>query len=218
MKSLALAATASIALAIGTITAAPAILAQDAPEFPGTPDPDRVTAGTYALDPAHTLVSWGVDHFGFNDYFGLFGAITGTMEMDPENISDAEFEIKIPIANVTVANAGLKEHLLRPGKDGAAPDFFGSDPGMATFTSTKVTKLTALRAKVDGDLTMNGKTGPVSLAVTFTGAGTNPFSKQETVGFHARAKFDRTKWGLTYGQGLIGNDVDLTISAAFEKQ
>ena len=31
----------------------------------------------------HTLVKWNVDHFGFNDYFGLFGQITGTMTMDP---------------------------------------------------------------------------------------------------------------------------------------
>ena len=138
--------------------------------------------------------------------------------MDPANISEAEFEIMVPIADVTVASEQLKEHLLRPGKDGAAPDFFGPEPGMAKFTSTNVRQNGDTTAVVSGMLEMNGKSGPVTMLVEFTGAGTNPFNKKETVGFHARATIDRTQWNVNYGQGLIGNDVDLTISAAFERQ
>lgn len=212
------AAAATLVAVTGGITAAPALFAQGAPQVPGMQDPARVTAGTYALDPAHTLVDWQVSHFGFNDYIGLFGNITGTMTMDPANIEAAKVDIMIPVAEVTVASAALKDHLLRAGKDGAAPDFFGPEPGMATFTSTKVTKTGATTADITGTLTINGKSAPVTLATEFVGAGANPFNKKETVGFHARATIDRTQWGINYGVPFVGKDVTLTISAAFEKQ
>lgn len=217
-RKLAAAAAASLLAASGAIISAPAIFAQGAAELPGVQDASRVTAGTYALDAGHTLVSWDVSHFGFNDYFGLFGNITGTMTMDPANINASKFEIMVPVAEVTVASAGLKDHLLRAGKDGGAPDFFGPSPGMAKFTSTSVTRTGPTTANVSGMLTMNGKSAPVTLAVEFVGAGANPFNKKETVGFHARAVIDRTQWGINYGVPLVSKDVELTISAAFEKQ
>ena len=218
MKKLALAAAASVALVAGGIAAAPVLFAQGAPQVPGARDPARVTAGTYALDAGHTLVDWEVSHFGFNNYIGLFCNITGTMTMDPAKIEAAIFAINIPVAEVTVANAGLKNHLLRPGKDGGAPDFFGPTPGMASFTSTKVVKTGATTADVTGTLTMNGKSAPVTLKTEFIGAGANPYNKKATVGFHARTVIDRTQWGINYGVPLVGKDVTLTISAAFEKQ
>ncbi|NCP14545.1 MAG: YceI family protein [Sphingomonadales bacterium] len=220
MNRFTFAAAAAVTLAgvTGGIAAAPAIFAQEAPQMPGIQDASRVTAGTYALDAGHTLVNWQVNHFGFNDYFGLFGNISGTMTMDPANIEAASFEIMVPIADVSVASAGLRDHLLRPGKDGGAPDFFGPQPGMAKFVSTSVTRTGNTTANVVGDLTMNGKTGPVAMAVEFVGAGANPMNKKETVGFHARAMIDRTQWGVNYGVPMVGKDVTMTISAAFEKQ
>ena len=46
-------------LALMAAAAAP-IIAQMPTEAPGKPDPKRVTAGTYATDPFHTLVGWRV--------------------------------------------------------------------------------------------------------------------------------------------------------------
>lgn len=217
-RKLAAAAAVSLIAATGTILTAPAILAQGAPQVPGVQDASRVAAGTYALDPSHTLVSWDVSHFGFNDYFGLFGNITGTLSMDPANINASKLEIMVPIAEVTVASAPLKDHLLRAGKDGGAPDFFGPTPGMAKFTSTAITRTGPTTANVSGMLTMNGKSAPVTLATEFVGAGANPFNKKDTVGFHARAVIDRTQWGINYGVPFVSKEVELTISAAFEKQ
>lgn len=216
--TLAVAAAATLAIVTGGIAAAPALFAQGAPQVPGAQDASRVTAGTYALDAGHTLVDWQVSHFGFNDYIGLFGNITGTMTMDPANIEAASLTVNVPIAEVTVASAGLKDHLLRAGKDGGAPDFFGPTPGMATFTSTKVVKTGATTADITGTLTMNGKSAPVILKTEFIGAGVNPFNKKDTVGFHARTTIDRTQWGVNYGVPFVSKDVTLTISAAFEKQ
>lgn len=209
---------AALALAGAGTIGAVSIAAQDAPQLPGVVDASRVTAGTYALDPAHTLVSWRVNHFGFNDYIGLFGNISGTMELDPENIAASSFDLSIPIAEVTVASSGLKDHLLRTGKDGKAPDFFGPAPEPAKFVSTNVRQTGETSALVTGMLTMNGKTGPVAILVQFTGAGANPMSKAETIGFEGRAVIDRTQWGIDYAAPMVGKEVELHISAAFEKQ
>lgn len=220
MNRFAFAAAAAVTLVAvtGGIAAAPAIFAQDVPQAPGAKDPARVTAGTYALDPAHTLVGWQVSHFGFNDYLGVFGNITGTMTMDPANIEAAQIAISVPVAEVTVASAALKEHLLRPGKDGGKPDFFGPEPETATFVSSRVVKTGPDTADVTGTLTMNGQSAPVTLKTEFIGAGTNPYNSRETVGFHARATIDRTQWGLDTAVPFVGKDVYLVISAAFEKQ
>lgn len=218
MKRTTLAAAAALAITAAGLATAPALFAQGAPQVPGVKDPARVAAGTYALDANHTLVGWEVSHFGFNDYFGVFGNIKGTMTLDPANIAATKVEVAVPIADVSVASAGLKDHLLRAGKDGGAPDFFGPTPGVATFTSTSVTKTGETTADIAGTLTMNGKSAPVTLKAEFVGAGANPFNKKETAGFHARTTIDRTQWGINYAAPFVGKDVTLTISAAFEKQ
>lgn len=207
----------ALALLGSAAFAVTSISAQEA-GVPGAAELSRVTTGTYSLDPSHTLVGWRVSHFGFNDYLGLFGDISGTMELDPANVEAAKFDITIPVGAVTVASAGLKDHLLRPGKDGAAPDFFGPDPAPAKFFSTIVRRTSDTTAMATGQLTMNGKTAPVAMMIEFTGAGTNPFNKKATVGFEGRAVIDRTQWGINYAVPAIGREVELNISAAFEKQ
>lgn len=192
--------------------------ADDTAALPGQVDLTRVTAGTYATDPSHTLVGWRLNHFGFNDYFGLFGGIEGTLQLDPANPEAARLDVTVPITNVTVAAEGLKEHLLSPGKDGAKPDFFGPDPDAARFVSTSVTRTGETGAMIVGDLTLNGVTRPVAIATEFTGAGANPMSKAETIGFEGRALIRRSDFGLANYVPVVSDEVELTISAAFEKQ
>jgi polyisoprenoid-binding protein YceI len=207
----------ALALAASGTLAVTAISAQEQPQVPGAPDVSRVQAGDYTLDASHTLVSWQVGHFGFNDYFGLFGQIEGTMTLDPANIGATEFDITVPITSVSVPSEGLRDHLLRPGKDGAAPAFFGPAPEAARFVSTSVRRTSETTAVATGQLTMNGETGPVTMLVEFSGAGENPMSKAQTDGFHARARIDRTAWGISYAAPLVDPMVDLEISAAFER-
>ena len=206
------------ALAASGALAITSISAQEQAPVPGNVDVNRVQAGEYKLDPAHTLVQWSVSHFGFNDYFGLFGDIEGTMNLDPADINATSFDITVPITSVAVPSEGLRDHLLRPGEEGASPDFFGPDPAPARFVSTSVRRTSDTTAVASGQLTMNGNTGPVTMLVEFTGAGENPMSKAQTVGFHAHATIDRTQWGIDYAAPMVGSEVDLEISAAFEKQ
>ena len=196
--------------------AAVPLIAQSAPQIPGVVDVTRVTAGTYNTDPGHTLIGWRVSHFGFNDYFGIFGDATGTLVLDPAKPNASTVDITIPIAKVTTASAGLTGHLLRAGKDGGKADFFGPAPADAKFVSTSVVAK-GTTAKITGNLTLNGVTKPVVLDTTFSGAGNNPFNKKATVGFHATSVIKRSEFGISYAVPLISDDVTLDISVAFEK-
>jgi polyisoprenoid-binding protein YceI len=74
------------------------------------------------------------------------------------------------------------------------------------------------KADVVGDLTLHGTTKPVVLHAVFHGAGVNPLNKRYTVGFDASAKIKRTEFGVSTLAPLISDDVDIIISAAFERQ
>lgn len=201
-----------------TAAAATIVVAQNA-GVPGAPDKSRVTAGTYVADAGHTMVVWEVDHLGFSRYSGIFGDVTGTLVIDPANPAAAKVDVTIPVAKVTTASAGLTSHLLRAGKDGGKPDFFGAAPADAKFVSTSVVvDAEGDEAKVAGNLTLNGVTRPVTLDVDFYGAGMNAYNKKETVGFQAEATIKRSDFGIAYGVPAVSDEVELEIHAAFEKQ
>lgn len=207
-----------ILLAATAFIATP-IIAQQALQKPGSKSVTAITGGTYAADPNHTLVSWEVDHFGFSPYFGLFGDISGTLTLDPKKPADAKVDITIPVSKITTANAGLTGHLLRAGKDGGKPDFFGPAPTDARFVSTSVKPTGAGKALVTGNLTLNGVTKPVTLDTTFFGAGKTPAAMggKENVGFEATTTLKRSDFGIDAFIPLVSDSVKLKIAAAFQK-
>ncbi|MCM0000214.1 MAG: YceI family protein [Erythrobacter sp.] len=217
MNRTTLAAAAALAFAAGMTAFTPALTAQSAPQVPGAKDPTRVSAGTYAADPNHSLIGWEVNHFGFNDYYGIFGDVAGTLVIDPANPNAAKVEVTIPVANVTTASKALTEHLLRAGKDGGKPDFFGPAPAPARFVSTSI-KADGMKAMITGDLTLNGVTKPVTFEAEFTGAGNNPFNKKATIGFEAETSIKRSDFGVDAFIPFVSDEVELDISVAFEKQ
>lgn len=201
--------------ALALLLAAPSLTAQNAPAapptIPGARDINRITAGTYRTDPSHTLVGWKVSHFGFNDYFGQFGDVAGTLNLDPANPSRASVDITVPVSGLSTASSALTAHMQRA-------DFFDM-PNHPTvrFVSTAV-EVTQDRVVIAGNLTIRGTTRPVILSTRFVGAGTNPYNRQDTIGFHATTTIRRSDFGMSYGVPMVSDDVELTISAAFEKQ
>jgi polyisoprenoid-binding protein YceI len=203
-------------LTLLALVAATPLLAQSSPQLPGQQDPARVTGGTYTADAGHSLIQWEVDHFGFNPYFGIFGDVAGTLTLDPKNLSAAKVDVTIPVSKVVTASAGLTDHLLRAGKDGGKPDFFGPAPSDARFVSTAV-KANGNEAEITGNLTLNGVTRPVTIEAEFVGAGTNPMNKKETVGFEGEVTIKRSEFGIAYALPMVSDEVELDISIAFEK-
>jgi polyisoprenoid-binding protein YceI len=203
MKTRALLAAALLWLCATPLAAQPAPAAS-------APAAAAITAGTYKLDPDHTQVVWSVDHMGLSRLFGMVGQMTGSLQLDPARPSAAALSVEIPISGVTVTSAGFSEHLRTPDLLDAAK--FPT----ARFVSRSVA-VHGEQATITGDLTLRGVTKPVTLEARLHGAGTNAMSKRPTIGFDARAQIKRSDFGLGYGAPLVSDQVDLQITAAFEK-
>ncbi len=203
-------------IALPLLIATPLVAQQMAK--PGSKSTAAITGGTYTVDAAHTLIGWRVDHMGFNDYFGIFGDATGTLTLDPKKPNFAKVDITIPVSKLTTASAGLTEHMLRAGKKGGKPDFFGAAPVDAKFVSTMV-MAKGMKAMIHGNLTLNGMTKPVILDAEFAGAGKAPamMGGKENVGFHAKTTIKRSAFGLGYGIPVVSDAVALDITVAFQK-
>ncbi|WP_422057423.1 YceI family protein [Sphingomonas sp.] len=208
-------------IVLATLLAATAIATPlVAQQMPGSKDKAAITGGSYTVDANHTLVKWEVNHFGFSPLWGLFGQVTGTMQLDPKNPAASKVDVTIPVSKMVTGVPGFTAHLLRDGKDGGKPDFFGSAPADAKFVSTHVVvDADGDEAKVHGNLTLNGVTKPVTLDVDFYGAGKAPaqMGGKENVGFEAEATIKRSDFGLGYAVPLVSDEVELTIAAAFQK-
>lgn len=174
-------------------------------------DPAAVQAGAYKVEPNHTRVLFAVSHMGFSTWYGNFTHAAGALTLDPANPAASSLSVTVPTASVETTNTVLDGELK-------SPDWFDAAkyPTIA-FKSSKVTLTGPGRADVAGDLTLHGVTRPVVLHAKFNAAGVNPLDKAYTVGFEVSGKIKRSEFGVTKYVPLIGDDVDIIISAAFEK-
>lgn len=207
---------AAVALAALALPAAAFAVQQTAPaaapaEMPGRPDPSRVQAGRYVADTGHTQVLFKVSHFGISDYTGLFGGATGTLDIDPARPGAASVNITIPIDQVRTTSEQLDAHLKRD-------DFFdAANHPNATFRSTRVT-VDGTNARIEGELTMRGVTRPATIDAQLTGAGTNPMNQKASVGFEGMTRVRRSEFGIDYAVPMVSDEVQLWITAAFERE
>ncbi len=175
-------------------------------------EPSQVQAGTYAIDPQHTQVGFGVSHMGFTTYYGHFADASGTLELTPKNPAGSRLSVSVPTASVSTTSDKLDGELK------GDQWFDAAKYPTITFVSTQITPTGRGEAKVTGNLTMHGVTKPVTLDAKFVGAGTNPLDKKYTVGFAITGLVSRSEFGVKTYVPLIGDEVAITISGAFEKQ
>ena len=164
------------------------------------------------VEPSHTRVLFAVSHMGFSTWFGEFTGASGSLTIDPKNAQVDAVSVSVPTASVSTSNAKLDEELKSAEWLGAAQ--FDT----IRFRSTRVIPTGAGTADVVGELTLHGVTRPVTLKASFNGAGVNPLSKGYTVGFEVSGDVKRSDFGVKTYVPLIGDDVHLIISAAFEKK
>lgn len=193
-------------LATALLALAAPVLAQGA--LPGAPVKARVTAGTYPVDPAHTQVTWQVNHMGISMLEGQFGASAGSITIDPAKPDATKVDVTFQVDQLSVTSARFAEHLK-------SKDFFDAAANpTARFVSTAV-RATGDKATITGNLTIKGITKPVTLNATFIGAGANPMNKKLNFGFRATGTVNRSDFGLGMAVPLVSDKVDLVINAAF---
>lgn len=167
------------------------------------------TAGTFAIDPQHTIVGFVATHMMFTKVRGRFPDVAGTITL-ADDPTDSTVELTIKTASITTSTDDRDAH-LRSG------DFFDVDTyPEITFRSTSIRHVGGAEFVATGDLTIRDVTRPVELAVTFDGLGTNPWGV-EVAGVSAHAEVNREDWGLTWnaaletGGVLVGKTVRLEL-------
>ena len=198
-----------VALAAAAILTTTAIA-----QRPGSTSPEavaRVQAGTYELDADHSQVLWTVNHSGFAPLRGLVGSMTGTLDLDPRQPNNARVVIDIPLSGMTVSSPGFGKHLQ-------APDLFNSAQfPTARFVSRSV-RVNGQQATIVGDLTVRGQTRPITLDARLHGAGVNPRSQAQTVGFTATGEVKRSDFGLGMAAPVVSDEVKLEVNAVFRRR
>lgn len=176
------------------------------------PNPKMVKAGHYVVDPVHTRVLFSISHFGFSTFYGEFPGAWGHLDIDPASPERAALKVSVPVANVTTTNSTLDWELR-------SADWLDAQRYPAiTFESASVDVTGQGEALVHGALTLHGVTRPLTLKVRFVGGGINPVKDLYTIGFDARGRIKRSQFGVESHLPLIGDDLELILSGAFEIQ
>jgi len=168
-----------------------------------------IPAGTYNIDPAHSIIGFAVRHLEINWVEGRFKDFKGTVNFDDKDITKSSVEFNAKIASIDTGVEGRNKHLR-------TADFFDAEkyPDMK-FVSTKVEKKGKNRYILHGDLTIKDVTKSISFPFTITGAvnagGGTRF------GINAETVINRRDFNVNYGHALaeggfdVGNDITVKL-------
>ena len=161
-------------------------------------------ADTYKLDPAHTSVTFKVEHLGLSWSHGRFNDVTGDFRVDGDNPSGTRFAISIKTESLDTANKKRDEHL-------ASPDFFNSKQfPVISFKSTAV-KGVENGLEVTGDLTLHGETKSVTFLLTGGKTGQFPPGVHRR-GYTTHLKIKRSDYGMDKMIPVVGDEIHIEIS------
>ncbi len=193
---------ASLAFAIA-LTCGPALadVRQPNQDFSVAP------AGDYVLDKRHASVLAKVSHMGLSGYTMRFDKFEGRFAFDPAQPEAAKLTVTIDANSLDVGDDGLSRKFAR--------EFLGAEANpQITFVSTGIQRTDPIHGEVTGDLTLDGVTRPVSMAVTFNGYDSSLIGGRR-MGFSAVCDIQRSDFGSKAWLALVGDKVHLIIEAEF---
>ncbi len=163
---------------------------------------------TYRIDPAHFSVGFLVEHVGYARTLGMFREARGEFVYDEQTRELQSGRVEVTAGSVFTDHQERDEHLR--GGDFLDVEQFPT----VVFEATEYQPTGENTGKLSGELTMLGKTRPVTLDTTVNKAAEYPFGHgQYTLGISARTTIERSEWGMTYAveNGLVGDEVELTF-------
>jgi polyisoprenoid-binding protein YceI len=211
----------ALAAALMTVPACAPPQASKPAEPAAAPAPVKVDApaGEYKLDKLHASLLFRVNHIGFSNYTGRFSTWDASLQLDPAAPEKSRVVATIDPRSLGLENPppGFLDTLK--GKDWLDAKTFPE----WKFESTSVKLTGPDTADVTGNLTMHGKTAPVTLQAKFNGGypGMPTYDPQARVGFSAKGVLKRSDFGVSMGIPAPGSkmgvsdDVEIIIEAEF---
>ncbi len=173
---------------------------------------------TWQLDPAHSNAQFSVRHLGISNVQGEFTKVSGTVQLDDQDISKST-------VNATIDVSSVDTRVQRRDDDLKSDHFFGvAKYPTITFQSTRIVSTGDGAAKMTGNLTIHGVTKEVTFDVT---GPTKPIQVMNGTrrGASATTKINRQDFGIVYmsntlpgGDEMIGDTITITLDVEMVKR
>ncbi len=173
--------------------------------------PVLAQAGSWNIDPDHTVVGFKIRHMMVTNVRGSFHDVKGTLQFDADDPGKSSVEVVIQAATIDTGIEKRDNHLR-------SPDFFdvAKFPTL-TFGSTKFEKVADGVFKVTGNLFIHGITREVVLDVEgLNQQVVDPWGGTR-MGAFATTKVNRKDYGLMWnkaleaGGWLVGDEVTINL-------
>ena len=148
---------------------------------------------TYTLDPSHTYPSFEADHFGgLSVWRGKFDSTTGKVVYDKE-AKAGSIDVTVDMNSIDFGMPKLNDHAK-------SAEIFDAAKYPTAIYSGKFTKFNGdSPTEAQGTLTLHGVTKPVTLEIKSFLCKISPMTKKEVCGADAAATFNRSDFGVNYG-------------------
>ncbi len=181
--------TIAIALAVASVVAT-------APVF--------AAPTSYTVDPNHTSVTAESKHFGTSTVRSHFQAKSGSITIDPA-AKTGSATIDLDMTTIETGVPKLDAHLK-------SADFFDANTYPdTTFVGRQFTFDGDKVASITGDLTMHGKTNPVTLTSTNYNCYLSPMAKKTVCGGSFETTVQRSLWDVRYLIPFVSDETKLHV-------
>ncbi|NCT85131.1 MAG: polyisoprenoid-binding protein [Comamonadaceae bacterium] len=161
---------------------------------------------TYEIDPTHTYPSFEADHMGLSVWRGKLNKSSGSIVYD-KAAGSGSVDVSMELASIDFGLDAM--NAWARGKD-----FFDLDgkPPTARFQGRFDGAAGGAPSRLVGELTLNGRSKPVTLAIHQLKCMPHPMLKRDWCGADASGSFNREDFGLAAGKDYgFKMDVNLRI-------
>jgi len=175
----------------------------------------ETTLSEWAIDAAHTHISFSVPHMVVSEVDGQFKTFSGKVLLDEKDPARSKLEFKAEVASIDTGVADRDKHLK-------GPDFFDAEKYPAIQFSSTAIKKSGKGYKITGDLTLRGVTKRVTLDATLSAPVVNPWGKQVRAA-RVTGTINRQDFGVSWNKSLdkggvlVGDAVALDIKVELNK-
>ena len=160
-------------------------------------------AGTWAIDPVHSEVSFVVRHMMISKVRGRFDTFEGTI-VTAEDPADSTVTASVDLSSISTGQEQRDAHIR-------SADFFEVEkyPAM-TFASTAI-KAGEEGFILEGDLTLKGVTRAVAFNLEVSGFGPDAYGGTRA-GFSATTVINRMDYGVSFNGPIPGVPGGVAVS------
>jgi polyisoprenoid-binding protein YceI len=167
---------------------------------------------TWQFDPAHSAAQFSVRHMGISTVRGGFTKLSGNASYDPNDPSKTSIDVTIDAASVD-SRVEKRDDDLRSNHFLDVKKY-----PTITFRSKHTEKAGPDKLKATGDLTIHGVTKEVTLDIAGPSKPVKDPRGRVHMGASATTTINRSDFGITGYQGMVGNDLAITIDAELVRQ